>query len=364
MMVANKMDLAAIRGRMGSRDFYVVMFPLGLVPRYFKFHDWAALPPEQRAQRALTEKRVPEIARYILDHEDDWVFSSLTASFDADDEFIASELDPNLGVLRLPITTEFLINDGQHRRAAIERALGENRLLQDQNISVVLFPFEKLERNQQVFSDLNRTVHKTSRSLDILYDHRDPMNQLTLAVADAVPLFQGRVEKDRVSVAQRSAKFVALSSLYDANTVLVGKLKEDIPEDERAPLEDKAITYWTAVSQNIPQWKQILTGELRPAELRAEYIHGHAVAFWSLGTAGRALLDRYPDEVSWKARLAHLSDIDWRKTNDDWQGICMLGNDIITRRQTREATAKYIQWKLGLIDEKPGKVLAVEPATH
>lgn len=38
----------------------------------------------------------------------------------------------------------------------------------------------------------------------------------------------------------------------------------------------------------------------------------------------------------------------------------MLGGDIITRRQTREATAKYIQWKLGILDEKPGQVLGVD----
>ncbi len=357
-MVANTMDLAAVRGRMGDRDYYVVMFPLGLVPRYFKFQDWSEMPPELRAQRQLAEKRVPEIARYILDHESDWVFSSLTASVDAEVEFISSDLSADLGILRLPLTAEFLLNDGQHRKAAIQQALTENRMLESQSISVVLFPFEDLQRSQQVFSDLNRTVHKTSRSLDILYDHRDPLNALTIAVSDAVPVFKDRVEKDRVSVAQKSAKFVALSALYDANRALVGNLGEANSEEELARAEVTAIDFWTEVGKVIPQWKQVRTAELRPAEVRGEYVNAHAVAFWALGTAGRVLLAKYPDEVNWKARLAHLSDIDWRKTNPDWQGICMLGTDIITRRQTREATTKYIQWKLGLINERPAKVLA------
>ena len=213
---------------------------------------------------------------------------------------------------------------------------------------------------QQVFSDLNRTVHKTSRSLDILYDHRDPLNSLTIAVSDAVPMFQGRVEKDRPTVAQKSAKVVALSALYDSTRMLVGKLKENADEDEVAASEEKAKAYWTAVGEAIPQWGQVVNGELRPAELRAEYICGHAVAFWALGSAGKALLDTYPDDVSWKSRLAHLGEIDWRKTNPDWQGICMLGGDIITRRQTRDATSKYIQWKLGILDEKPNQVLGIE----
>src|ERR671911_501048 len=76
-----QMRFPAVRGRMGSREYYVAMLPLRVLPRLFRFDDGRQLPPEQRAQRKLNEKRVPEITRYILDHEDDWVFSSLTASF-------------------------------------------------------------------------------------------------------------------------------------------------------------------------------------------------------------------------------------------------------------------------------------------
>lgn len=87
-----------MKGRQGARDFYVAMFPLKVIARLFTFRDWAELPPEVRAQRILSTKRVPEITRYILEHEDDWVFSRLTASFKAEEEFQPSELDPNLGV--------------------------------------------------------------------------------------------------------------------------------------------------------------------------------------------------------------------------------------------------------------------------
>ena len=144
---------------------------------------------------------------------------------------------------------------------------------------------------------------------------------------------------------------------------LLGKLgEENESEETEAAYEEKAIAFWSAVTENIPQWRDVLEEHLRPPEVRAEYINAHAVAFWSLGTAGKVLFATYPDEVSWKARLAHLGEVDWRKTNSEWQGICMLGSDIITRRQTREATTKYIQWKLGLIDEKPSPVLDVEAA--
>lgn len=207
-MVAMTVKFPAMRGKMGLREYYVAMVPLSAVPKLFTFDDWASLSPEQRAQRKLSTKRVPEITRYILEHEEDWVFSSLTASFNADETFEPSGIDGDLGILELPLTGEFLINDGQHRRAAIVEALKENKTLENQTISVVFFREEDIERNQQMFSDLNRTVQKTSRSLDILYDHRDPMNEITMDVVGAVPLFKGKVEKEAVSLAARSAKFI------------------------------------------------------------------------------------------------------------------------------------------------------------
>ncbi|PLS84267.1 MAG: DNA sulfur modification protein DndB [Actinobacteria bacterium] len=359
-MASMEIAFPAIKGRQGARDYYVAMLPLKVIPRLFTFRDWAELPPEVRAQRTLSTKRVPEITRYILEHEDDWVFSSLTASFEADENFQPSELDPNIGVLRVPLDAEFLINDGQHRRAAIEEALKENKQLGDQTISVVFFPEEGIERNQQMFSDLNRTVQKTSRSLDILYDHRDPMNRVTQEVATAVAIFKNRVEKERVSLSARSPRFITLSALYDANEQLLGKMKESEADDEReAESRDLAVAYWDAVTENIPEWTMIRDGNLKPPEARAEFVHSHAVTFWALAAAGRDLIAQYPDEADWTARLAHLGEIDWRKNNRDWQGICMLGNDIVTRRQTREATADYIKWHLGLIAEKPGAVLEV-----
>jgi DNA sulfur modification protein DndB len=353
--MASTMEFPAIRGRMGSRTVYLAQLPLKLVPKMFKFTEWAEMPPEVRAQRKLVTKRVPEIARYLLDHEDDWVFSSLTASFGTEEKFKVSNLDSNLGLLELPLDTEFLINDGQHRRAAIDMALRENPTLGEQTISVVLLPEENLERNQQVFSDLNRTVQKTSRSLDILYDHRDPMNQVALAVAGAVPLFHGRVEKDTVSLAVKSPRFITLSALYDATVQFLGKVSEDEEEDAIAEKERQAITYWKAMTQAIPEWRQILAGDLKPTEARAEFVHSHAVAFWALGAAGKTLIAQHPE--AWEGELKRLGEIDWRKTNPEWQGICMLGRDIITRRQTKDAMTRFIEWKLGVAAEPPDQVI-------
>lgn len=366
-MAVMQMSFPAIRGKQGKRDFYVAMFPLGVIPRLFKFNEKEESPAEHRSQRALQHKRIPGIVNYILKHEDGWVFSSLTASFTSSEEtFTPSELDPEIGVLQLPLDTQFSINDGQHRRAAIEEALKANKYLEEETISVVLFPRENLERDQQIFSDLNRTVQKTSRSLDILYDHRDPMNSLTLEIGEKVPVFRGRVEKNQVSLSARSIRFVTLSSLYDANIQLLGKLPENADDDLLEEKSDLGVEFWTVVMDNIPEWSAVAQNKLSTSEARAETITSTAVVFWALGAAGRALIKQYPDSADWKARLAHLSEIDWRKTNSDWQGISMLGTDVVTRRQTKDATAEYIKWKLGITSSRPQTVLATasEPSTR
>ena len=155
-----KLSFPAVRGRMGNRDYYVAMVKLSVVPKMFRFRDWAELPPELRAQRIITKNRIPEITRYIVENEDDYLFSSLTVSYNCDADFLALSADhPDIGILEVPFEAEMVINDGQHRRAAIEEALSIKPQLGEQTISVVLFPWEDLDRMQQMFSDLNRTAH-------------------------------------------------------------------------------------------------------------------------------------------------------------------------------------------------------------
>src|SRR5690242_13275206 len=134
------------------------MCPLRLIPRMFLF-DEEELTPEMRAQRTLNKGRVPEIARYIVDNTDSYVFSALTASVDADVHFepIASDgPSERVGTLTIPMSARFVINDGQHRRAAIQSALVENPALGDESIAIVMFLDVGLERCQQMFADLNR----------------------------------------------------------------------------------------------------------------------------------------------------------------------------------------------------------------
>jgi DNA sulfur modification protein DndB len=351
-----EISFPALRGKMGGRSYYVLLLPLEVVPRILTVPDGTTLTPEARAQRKLNLQRIPEMTRYITENEDSWLFSSLTASFDAEEKFNATEEDPNMGTLTLPLTTQLMVNDGQHRRAAIERALREDPTLGDQTISVVLFPSESLERNQQMFSDLNRTVQKTSRSLNIMYDHRDPLNQLTLALENRVPILRGRIEKDSQSLAVRSAKLITVSALYDmAAQILGGSLPDNLTEAQLQEREDALVKIWEILSENLTEWKAIADGDLRPAQARAEFVNAHAVFFFAIGSVAGELTRTKQLDL-----LPNVGKVDWRRTNPEWQGVVMLGSDIVTRRQTRAALRDQVLFKIGAVEKAPHPVLKRE----
>jgi DNA sulfur modification protein DndB len=347
MEIKMKVSFPAMRGQMGQRTYYSCMMSLSVIPKMFTFRDWAEFRPEDREQRVLIEKRVPEIGRYVLENEEGWLFASITASYKCDVKFLSLSDNTNIGELEMEFDqANFVINDGQHRCAAIAYALKQNPSLGEETISVLLFPYESRDRVQQMFSDLNRFVVKTSKSLDILYDKRDPLSQATLKMAEIVPIFQGLVEKDAVSMPSKSSKLFTLAALYDANDELfrsgANAKDEDLSVNE---IVSRGTEFWDAVSTAMPEWQKVKSEYMRAMELRQESICSHTVVLRAIGAVGSELMKHYPND--WRERLQGLSNIDWRKQNSDWEGICMVANSVVSNRQARSATKAYIKNKIG-----------------
>jgi DNA sulfur modification protein DndB len=341
-----KVSFPAMEGIIGQRTYYACLMKLNAIPKMFTFRDWAEFTPEDRDQRILNKKRVPEIAKYILDNDDGYLFSSITASYKCPVTFKPLPGSEEMGLLEMEFEeANFVINDGQHRCAAIAQAIKQNPALGEESISVILFPYESKSRVQQMFSDLNRNVAKTSKSLDILFDHRDELANVTLAVTERVSVFKDMVEKDAVSMPIRSRKLFTLAAMYDANEEL---LKNHMGKEEstRTALINLATEYWTSVSKAIPDWVKVKNGELRSMELRQEGISAHAVVLRALGAVGAELMEQ--DTTGWKGRLLELTTVNWSKRNRDWDGVCIVANSVVSNRQARLATKAYLKRHLGL----------------
>ena len=217
-MEANQYSFTAMRGIQAGKAFFVLLCPLKLVPKLFRFDD-ESVPPEFRAQRILNRARVPEIARYIVDNPKEYILSSLCASVDGEVDFEPIQ-DKGamrcIGILHIGMSCTILINDGQHRRAAIEEAVKERPELGDETISVVLFADGGLGRSQQMFADLNVHATKPTKSIRLLYDHRDELAQLSREVVQRVALFREFTDLEVTSLSNRTLKLFTFSSLHQA----------------------------------------------------------------------------------------------------------------------------------------------------
>jgi DNA sulfur modification protein DndB len=336
----------AIQGVQAGREFYVSMCPLRLLPRLFQFDD-EELQPELRAQRVLNRGRVPEIARYIVGNPDSYTFSAITASIDGEVEFEPmgheSPTALRVGTLTVAMESRFIINDGQHRRAAIEAALQEAPELGDETIAVVFFIDRGLQRCQQMFADLNRHAVKPSASLGILYDHRNVAGKVAKHLCLTSPVFKNLVETERSTLSARSRKLFTLSALHFATIELLPeKVLEDLPKASQRSQE-----FWEAVCRQIPEWVHVRESKITAGEVRRDFIHCHAIVLQALGRAGRDLYEQYPNEVT--QRIERLRQIDWSRANAPvWEGRAMLGGAMSKSGLNVTLTTNEIKRVLGL----------------
>ena len=336
----------AVRGVQAGREFYIAMCPLGVIPKIF-VPDESSQRAHERGQRILNKRRVPKIAQFLLENPRDYAFSAITACIDGSASFepIGEERDWELGRLRVPVAANLLITDGQHRWRAICEALRQKPGLANETMPVVLYLDEGLERRQQIFADLNMHGIRPTRSLGILYDHRDSLAALARRLADEVPLFTGRTEFEKTTISNRSANLFTLSAIYQATSALVGK-----QEGDSAGVADfqVALRFWQVLGEVIPEWSAVIADEAKPWELRAKYVHAHGVVLQALGSAGCQLLDQVHD---WEDRLRSNSmvDIDWSRSNGRvWEGRALSQGRVSKARKHVALTASYVKRRLSL----------------
>ncbi len=334
----------AIKGQQANRDFFVIMCPLAILSKLFLFNDDELLP-EHRAQRILNKSRIPEMASYILNNPNDYVFSSVTASIDGDFDFtpINTDFDEKIGVLKVSMDSRLLINDGQHRRAAIEEALKASPELGNETISVVLFIDEDLKRSQQIFADLNKHAVNVSKSIGVLYDSRDPIAMITKSLLEENKYLKHYTDKENPSLSKFSPKLFTLSSINETNKKLVSKLNTN---DSKTDIFVKE--FWDVLCENMKEWQFVFNKHTNPTLFRSDYINSNGVVLEALGLVGNYLYKNNP--YDWKQILSNIKNIDWHRSNlEDWQDRVIGSTGRIVKSATYvRLTSNLIKMKLNI----------------
>ena len=333
----------ALRGRQAGREYYVAMCPMKLVPKIFLFLE-EEIPAELRSQRTLNKSRVPEIANYIINNQTNYIFSSITASVDGEVRFeqisLNGEKIEDVGKLRITMDSRFIINDGQHRRAAIEQALAECPELGDETISVVFFIDVGLKNTQQMFADLNKHSVRPTRSIGILYDHRDPLSALARTLIEKVGVFRNLTEIEKTNISNRSTKLFTLSSIFQGTVSLLRK-SQNSKEVSKKDVS-LAIGFWENVCSNMKDWQLAAEKSVSTHELRQDYIHSHALAMHAIGRLGASLLSTANKD--YKKELKKLRKIDWaRKNKALWEGRAMIAGKISKSHNSVILTTNHLK---------------------
>ena len=305
------------------------MCSFATIYNHFKFNNDPQIPPNMRAQRKLRESRIPEIANYVINNPKDFIFSSVTVSVGGKITFNPIPgLGENgrLGTIILPIDAPILINDGQHRCAAIKSVYEHRPEMGSEKISVVFFEDKGLQKSQQMFADLNKHAVKPTRSLGILYDHRDTFARFIVNLSNDVEVFRGRTETEKTSISNRSTKFFTLNGIADATRYLLKIKTKTIPAES----QHLAIDFWTEVAKNIPEWGLLSEKKVSAYDLRQNFVHAHTNVLNALGMVGHILTTEYPN--SWKQKLRGLQKVHWERDDPVWEGKLVIDKRMLKTR--------------------------------
>lgn len=342
-MDGNWFEFVAMQGIQARNAFYIIMVPLKFVPKFFKFDD-NSLPPSLRAQRTLNKSRIPQISRYITENPEEYILSSLCACIDGEVKFEPSEVSNNMGKLKISMDATVLINDGQHRRAAIEEAIKLKPYLGDETISVVLYADQGLKRSQQMFADLNMHAVKPAQSIKLLFNHRDEQTHITKSVIEAIPLFTEFTDFEKSSISNRSTKVFTFSSIHQATKELLTFKNRNLDTEKSIQI---ASQFWQEVIQYIPGWLDLIEGKTSSCHLRQNYIHAHGIALQALARVGNLLLQEHPE--NWQVYLSKLIYVEWSRSSlAIWDGRALVAGKINKSRNNLILVTNYIQKVLGL----------------
>ena len=327
----------SVKGVQAGTEYYIAMVPCKLLSKLFAISNEDVLP-EYRAQRKLNINRIPEIKNYILENRNSYVFSALAASIDGD--FLFHEIQNSIGSLEIDMDAKFLINDGQHRNAAIQKAILEDASLGNETIPVVFFADKGLERSQQMFTDLNKYAVKPSKSQNTYYDHKDPLSLMSKNIIENNHFLKNYTDVENDSLGKYSAKLFTLNSFYKANQMIIGK------RELNNELSIFCSNYWNLVVENISEWKLLEEKELTKKSLREEYIITQNVVLYAFGKLGLYFWNN--SNLNMNYYLVNLKKINWLRTDPQWDGKAIINGKIAVKTQNINLTYLKIKELIGL----------------
>ena len=352
----------ALRGLMGDQEYFIAISTVGEATRTVQYveevDDWGGeTPPELKLQRKLNIQRVErEMVPYLIENRDHF-YGALTVEVrpapdtepgEAPINFEVNQTFPGniqFGVVMLDGSESLYALDGQHRLKSLEIAIRQQPQLAREQIALILMPYRGIRNSQTLFSDLNRYARAPSKSMSLLFTHREAMARVTKRLCGAVPLLQNRVNMETTTLSRNAKQFITLSTLYEMTRTMLGRTDDGQEFDEVAALTE-LVSIWDVLVEAIPQWRFVVNNEEHPAYLRQQYLNMHGVCQQAIAIAVSKVRTQSPN--AWERIVVDgLRELDWRLANHNWDGIALHGGRVNNTTTSIRNLAALLEAELG-----------------
>ena len=352
----------ALRGKMGEMEYALVMMRLGELVKHIGYaeeiQEWdGGIPSEFKKQRKLNMSRITNEMVPYLTATPDHFYAAITAELerpgDPQNKLLFEPIaggDGTMGILTLDGSEQVMALDGQHRLKSIELAMKTHPDLARESIAVILVPGKGYRKTQQLFTDLNRYAKQPSKTLNLLFEHREFFAVVAKEVGSNARTFRDRVNLETNSLGQKARQHITLGVLYECVLAL---LEGHYTDGEKALAKIREATdlvthiYDDVVAPTLPEFENMLAGHALPYDLRTKYIFNHSVGQQAIARAIRAARDEFGEKWEDVVRPA-LALIDWRLISPQWEGTAVQGGAIGSRRQNIEQTATVVKLLIGV----------------
>ncbi len=366
--------LPVLKGEMGETEYFLSVMTFGelvrLVQYKEEFPEWrqAEPPPELLQQRRLNMARVRnEIVPYLTQIPDHF-FSAITVEiirpgetgqgikFEKD-AACSQSVGVETGLLVLDGTEYLTPLDGQHRLVAIKEAVEENPLLLKESIAVIFLSHRTIRRSQQLFSDLNRHAKPTTKTINILFEHRGFFEKVSKAVASGSKYLRNRVNMETNTLAKKSPHIITLGVLFECVTNALKQEEAFQPERQNEASLGRAADEAIAILDDVivpslPELEEVFSGEIRPYDHRRKYICTHSAGWQAMFACVGGARKSFPYE--WREIIRKgFQDVDWQNTNPEWEGTAIQAGLVLNRRQNIVRLTAQLKLMLGIPCEQP-----------
>lgn len=378
---------------MGDWIYYVTCISLGEIAKRVsqaeELHQSESL--NELIQRELTD-RSKLISTYLLSQEQrffnaiivgvyggnpEWLDIALLSS----DQLRALEIDETadtrisdtLGLLKLTGTEELFAIDGQHRVEAIKQAIGKNRELADEEVTMILVGHKRtpegMERTRRLFSTLNRYAKPVTPGEIIALDEDDAFAIVTRRLVDEHDVLKGRrasPEKQARMHSSNTSSLTTILAVYDVTLTLTLKAEPDWtkpnltrlrpPEPTLEALHQRCDQFWSLLADHFEPVREVRDSPI-DANIAGKYRHaggGHLlfrpIGLMAFARAVRTWMDR---GATMEHAIGQLAGVPLELTKAPWPNVLWNpGNNTMETAASRRdlAAGLLLLWAGGPVD--------------